>query len=91
MAEEIPYNDADMLTVRRRLASDGAAMEYFFTTYDCFNRPIKEEYRYGENNARESIYFMLMLDALGRRPPAYNANRVMAKADAFSISGLSLV
>ena len=24
---------------------------------DCFNRPIKEEYRYGENNARESIYF----------------------------------
>lgn len=46
-----------MLTVRRRLASDGAAMEYFFTTYDCFNRPIKEEYRYGENNARESIYF----------------------------------
>lgn len=53
--EEIAYNDADMPTVRRRLASDGAALEYFFTTYDSFNRPIKEEYRYGENNARITL------------------------------------
>lgn len=53
--EEITYNDADMPTVRRRHASDGAALEYFFTTYDSFNRPIKEEYRYGENNARITL------------------------------------
>ena len=53
--EEITYNDADMPTMRRRLASDGAALEYFFTSYDSFNRPVKEEYRYGENNARITL------------------------------------
>lgn len=53
--EEITYNDADMPTMRRRLASDGVALEYFFTSYDSFNRPIKEEYRYGENNARITL------------------------------------
>ena len=53
--EEIAYNDADMPTVRKRLASDGAAFEYFFTTYDSFNRSIKEEYRYGESNARITL------------------------------------
>ena len=85
--EEISYNDADMPTVCRRLASDGAALEYFFTTYDSFDRPIKEEYRYGENNMRITLaeyYYDSYQDGF----PAFSAESGYASAADTRIRGL---
>ena len=49
--ETVVYNGADLPTSRTRLAADGLANEVYATTYDGFNRPTQETYKYGSNTA----------------------------------------
>ena len=47
--DTLTYNGANLLLTRTRLAADGLANEVFSTSYDSFNRPTSETYRYGSN------------------------------------------
>ena len=48
--ETIEYNAMDLPTTRSRKVADGSSNnELFTTTYDGFNRPILETYKYGSN------------------------------------------
>ena len=48
--ETITYNNMDLPETRSRRPADGVNVnEVFTTTYDCFNRPTLETYKYGSN------------------------------------------
>ena len=50
--ETITYNNVDLPVTRTRKPADGASVnEVFTTTYDDFNRPTLETYKYGSNTA----------------------------------------
>ena len=45
--ETLTYNDADLVLTTTRMAADSVGTEVFSTVYDAFNRPVKEQYQYG--------------------------------------------
>ena len=50
--ETITYNNVDLPVTRTRKPADGASVnEVYTTTYDDFNRPTLETYKYGSNTA----------------------------------------
>ncbi len=50
VVETITYNNMDLPETRSRRPADGVNVnEVFTTTYDCFNRPTLETYKYGSN------------------------------------------
>ena len=50
--ETITYNDMNLPITRTRKVADGSFNdEVFTTTYDGFNRPVLETYKYGSNSA----------------------------------------
>ena len=85
-AETIAYNQADLPTSRTRVAADGQALEVFITNYDAYNRPVSEQYQYGNHPAVTIAEYWY--DSYPSAVPAFSAESGYAQAASSKTHGL---